>query len=517
MSNPWGAVQTEPTELLSDIMAQQLSDPTPSSEASVLSDEEFARSLHEQLNSEPTVPVVVPAADLDTSNDLLLAALLQEEMDNEGSEATHSLENHVNGSRKVKVSYSHHYHPQPDYDEVSEESELRHFNYPDEEVDPTATKHNAHINGVRNAHKISEKFHPGFQSGDLGDDVVIPNKVYNELQVHSHKNKNCYRITDKQDISTHEHVFDKKTRLILLKLLNRGILERVNGIVSTGKESVIVHADGGLMEGIEVPKECVLKVYKTSLNEYSRRHEYLDHDPRYSKHSEHAVKGGRKLIEMWALKELHNLNRMRRAGIMCPDTVLLRKQILVMSFIGSHGVPSPKLKDVRMSSDQLKSAYQQLLHGMVTMYQTCRLVHADLSEYNLLWHNGTLHFIDVSQAVLRTHPSALTYLYRDCKTMWHYFKSRHLPNLETPQQLFNKVSDLDVKYETEREFIEKIEHLQREEIHHFKHGVISSDYAFEASFTENQQQLQLSDDDEDDEDDDDDDEGEGELVDPVSK
>ena len=98
-------------------------------------------------------------------------------------------------------------------------------------------------------------------------------------QVHSHKNKNCYRITDKQDISTHEHVFDKKTRLILLKLLNRGmaqninflkssnsqgdclknwilsvaqhehplgILERVNGIVSTGKESVIVHADGGM-------------------------------------------------------------------------------------------------------------------------------------------------------------------------------------------------------------------------------------------------------------------------------
>ena len=28
-------------------------------------------------------------------------------------------------------------------------------------------------------------------------------------------------------------------------------------------------------------------------------------------------------------------------------------------------MPSPKLKDVRMSSDQLKSAYQQLLHGMV--------------------------------------------------------------------------------------------------------------------------------------------------------
>ena len=46
----------------------------------------------------------------------------------------------------------------------------------------------------------------------------------------------------------------------------------------------------------------------------------------------------------------------------------------------------------------------------------------------------------------------------------------------------------------------QIEHMQREEIHHFKHGVISSDYAFEASFTENQQQLRLSDEEEEEED-----------------
>ena len=40
--------------------------------------------------------------------------------------------------------------------------------------------------------------------------------------------------------------------------------------------------------------------------------------------------------------------------------------------------------------------------------------------------------------------------------MWHYFKSRQLPNLETPQQIFNKVSELDIKFETEREFVEKV-------------------------------------------------------------
>ena len=38
---------------------------------------------------------------------------------------------------------------------------------------------------------------------------------------------------------------DEKTRLIMYKLVNSGMLNAINGIVSTGKESVVFHADGG--------------------------------------------------------------------------------------------------------------------------------------------------------------------------------------------------------------------------------------------------------------------------------
>ena len=38
---------------------------------------------------------------------------------------------------------------------------------------------------------------------------------------------------------------DEKTRLILYKLTNSGVLEEVHGVFSTGKESVVLHADGG--------------------------------------------------------------------------------------------------------------------------------------------------------------------------------------------------------------------------------------------------------------------------------
>lgn len=44
------------------------------------------------------------------------------------------------------------------------------------------------------------------------------------------------------------------------------------------------------------------------------------------------------------------------------------------------------------------------------LYQKCRLVHADLSEYNILVHDNQLYCIDVSQAVELDHPRAFDFL-----------------------------------------------------------------------------------------------------------
>ena len=51
---------------------------------------------------------------------------------------------------------------------------------------------------------------------------------------------------------------------------------------------------------------------------------------------------------------------------------------------------------------------------MRTMYHSCRLVHGDLSEYNILYARGQLLFIDVSQSVEHDHPRALEFLRMVC-------------------------------------------------------------------------------------------------------
>jgi RIO kinase 1 len=41
---------------------------------------------------------------------------------------------------------------------------------------------------------------------------------------------------DKSDRATSEQVLDPRTRLILFKMIGRGLMQEVNGCVSTGKE-----------------------------------------------------------------------------------------------------------------------------------------------------------------------------------------------------------------------------------------------------------------------------------------
>lgn len=79
---------------------------------------------------------------------------------------------------------------------------------------------------------------------------------------------------------------------------------------------------------------------------------------------------------MWAEKEMHNLTRMRAAGMRCPDVVLLKKHVLVMSFIGSGGVPAPKIREAALSSAQVQIAYQQVCDMMHQLYRECNLIHA---------------------------------------------------------------------------------------------------------------------------------------------
>ncbi|GAX85066.1 hypothetical protein CEUSTIGMA_g12486.t1 [Chlamydomonas eustigma] len=240
---------------------------------------------------------------------------------------------------------------------------------------------------------------------------------------------------DKMDRATVEQAIDPRTRMVLFKMLNRGLFSEINGCVSTGKEANVYHA--GAADG----SEMAIKIYKTSILVFKDRDRYVSGDYRFR--NGYCRSNPRKMVQMWAEKEMRNLARLRQAGINAPQPLQLRLHILVMEFIGDDGVAAPRLRDAGLPPDRMRSVYTEMVLIVRTLYQTCRLVHADLSEYNILYHKGELYIIDVSQSVDLDHPKALDFLREDCKHVNDFFKRNGVAVL-TVRELFDFAVDPNI-------------------------------------------------------------------------
>ena len=71
-----------------------------------------------------------------------------------------------------------------------------------------------------------------------------------------------------------------------------------------------------------------------------------------------------------------------------PHPVILRNHVLVMEFVGTNGWPAPLLKDVALNESKARELYLSAIKIVRAMYQKAMLVHADLSEFNILFSDG---------------------------------------------------------------------------------------------------------------------------------
>lgn len=62
---------------------------------------------------------------------------------------------------------------------------------------------------------------------------------------------------DKADRATVEQVLDPRTRIILFKMLNRGIFYEINGCISTGKEVSQTEMTRKKKAAILITKSCL--------------------------------------------------------------------------------------------------------------------------------------------------------------------------------------------------------------------------------------------------------------------
>ncbi|KAI8085905.1 RIO1 family-domain-containing protein [Gilbertella persicaria] len=293
----------------------------------------------------------------------------------------------------------------------------------------------------------------------IGEDYnpsKITSSVASDIKLSSKKASGDKTVQkDKADRATVEQVLDPRTRIILFKMLNRGIFYEINGCISTGKEANVYHAM------TEDGQHRAIKVYKTSILTFKDRDRYVTGEFRF-RHG-YSKSNPRKMVKVWAEKEMRNLRRLQQAGIPSPNALVLRMHVLVMDFLGDkNGWAYPRLKDAQIEDSRYPTLYYQLVKNVRTMYQVCKLVHADLSEYNILYHSRKLYIIDVSQSVEHDHPHASEFLRKDLMNVTDFFAKKGV-SVMSVVELFKFVTD--VTFSNEEEVVDaRLEKIQQDMI-----------------------------------------------------
>ena len=215
------------------------------------------------------------------------------------------------------------------------------------------------------------------------------------------------KIKDADSLKVRDDVFDEVTLIALYKLVHRKLISSIGGPISTGKEANVFYGERGA-QGIAI------KIYRIQTGNFKAMTDYLAGDRRFS-----SVRGTRKgIIFAWTKKEFSNLARAHEAGIPTPEPLAFDRNILLMEFLGEDEIPYPQLRNADVSD--YGAVYNEILAYVDLLYREARLVHADLSEYNILYHEKP-YLIDMGQAVTLDHPQARAFLTRDIRNLNRYF------------------------------------------------------------------------------------------------
>ena len=216
----------------------------------------------------------------------------------------------------------------------------------------------------------------------------------------------------KEKWKVYKNVFDEFTLRTLFKLSTQGHYKDLESPICIGKEANVFTAK------TEAGDRVIVKIYRLESCDFNKMYDYIKYDPRY----QHLRKQRRKIIFAWTQREYRNLLKAREAGVKVPKPIAFLNNVLIEEFVGNNQ-PAQKLKDLE-PKDKKKFA-KETVSNMKKLFKA-KLVHGDLSEFNILNHNNQPVFIDFSQCSPIKSPLAKELLDRDIKNIVRFFNKKGL-------------------------------------------------------------------------------------------
>ena len=203
--------------------------------------------------------------------------------------------------------------------------------------------------------------------------------------------------------------FDAYDLLALSDFVKRDSVLSIGERIGVGKESVIYAAKG------EIP--LVIKFHRqgrTSFKHVRRLRDHLTDLPRVP------------WLYAAALAARHEFQVMQRLypTVATPRPVALSRHALAMEFVAGNQLNKITLSNPEECLDMILEEVGKAWH--------LGIVHADLSEFNIIIAEAVPRIIDWPQAVERSHPRAQELLERDISNILRFFARKY--KREMPQE-----------------------------------------------------------------------------------
>ncbi|MGC9778616.1 MAG: hypothetical protein HZR80_05185 [Candidatus Heimdallarchaeota archaeon] len=166
-----------------------------------------------------------------------------------------------------------------------------------------------------------------------------------------------------------------------------------------------------------------------------------------------------------ASREYYRLIRAYKAGMRVPTPARQINNTIAMSFIGEGWEPAPQLRNVTLENPEV--VLDEIIEQLRIMYRKAQLIHGDLSEYNILVHQGKPVIIDFPQAIdislivsrytevrKRNHQV----LQKDIQTICNFFEKEYNLTFDF-NEVYDYIAGKDAIFEKVDYSIEEIEEM----------------------------------------------------------
>lgn len=228
---------------------------------------------------------------------------------------------------------------------------------------------------------------------------------------------------NKEKWKVYGNVFSEHSIRLLFKMSSQGYFENLESPISVGKEANVFTAITKDHERI------VAKIYRLENCNFNKMYDYLITDPRYND----VKRNARQVVFIWTQREYRNL-MIAREAIRVPKPIAFKDNIILMEYIGDD-VPAPELK--HQDPKDPKKFFDKIVENIRKLYKI-RLIHGDLSAFNILNDNDEPVFIDFSQGTMTDATNAKELLVRDVKNVCDYFKKRFSMKIDE-EKIYKKI------------------------------------------------------------------------------